>query len=535
MVGPIGFLIGVALLGGAGFSKRCEIIDRNNYNKYCTTILTDAALYKIKQTINRSNNYAGFEKGFNSDICLYWTKGELGYPVDCYKGEDLKQIEQMASGKHLAPYYAQALWLVEHRKTEEGKKLAQEVVEEEEVRRREEEENVYKPKYQKIKEDEIFKRKKYLYGTSPERFDNIFKEAQLPTLKIAKLADDLEAFEEMKEYLYQNELADPSREPQHPHEEHWGIKPSPIGVADGLDLRILDDEKIYGTFLRPDGTLQLKNKTLKASQEDIAKYWEGNKYLQYREKQKEKCKAFAEKYDLSQYGMDEYDIFAICLTYFGPKYSKLCRSRWWRDNREELFRDEFYDADKEWEEELPSCLRKKKLSKKDQEWLDSLQSERWDFQRNISNLRSGYISTAYDVSSQDYSLENINQFEEIAELRNSLENEFNELVESDEQFRHDFFKCVVYEMLYSTTEKELERIEWAKKHYRSYVDCAETNGEEPQRLYKVINSGMDLDGSKYADEMYQIGIEMNEWFESDPLYTSINPLKIKLKEKTNND
>ena len=358
MIGPISFLVGLGLLGGAGISKMLDSSRINAEKAYCSTHLHPYDERELKKAMGNSWYFNGFmrekisqelgDRYETNRLLRVWILRELGYRTPI---EDEEKMEKyFYSGDYVSPLYSAALYIWKN-----NFNLRRQLVEEIQNTMKERLDKPFTDTYEDTKKRTLFLRraqaigelntyKVYPYYNSREGFTNdkrtrggeIYRlicddgilphELRYKELPYEEAQNMYDVQDIVKSFIELNSLAryilkrdgidncDSRNRPQ------YKIEPDKEAFERLFNCHT-DEEETFGIHLKYD---EDKLKLIK-SEDELREFWSKNTYLQYQKEEKELCFEFAEKYDLSYFNLDKYDVAEFCCDGVGFRYTNIRR------------------------------------------------------------------------------------------------------------------------------------------------------------------------------------------------------------------
>lgn len=359
MIGPISFLVGLGLLGGAGISKMLDSSRINAEKAYCSTHLNSYEEEELKKAMGGISVFNGFRRfkiaqeigdpAEANELLRVWILRELGYKAPI-EGEE-KMEKYFYSGEYISPLYSAALY-IRNNKFDLTCELIKDINETMENR-------LNKPfgdTYEDTKKRTLLWRKAELLGeldvvnASPyynardggvsykrtkggEYLRTICKNGFLPhELKYEKpiydeISDILTVHDIILSFIRLNQLANYIQKKDIDkcfsyNKPQYDIKPDKEALKKLFNCHAnIHEESKFGLHFDYDE----KEIQLIKSEDELKEFWSKNKYLQYQKKEKEICFEFAEKYDLSYFDLDKYDVAEYCCDGVGIRYTNISR------------------------------------------------------------------------------------------------------------------------------------------------------------------------------------------------------------------
>lgn len=495
MFGPVSFVIGLGLLSAAGIDKMRENLGIAAYNElYRSNNHLDCCKEEvILNTVkDRSYMYCGFDskklqKKFpnenKADAFIHWTFREWGirgsgltFEHISYKSE---VIEALESGDYLSPYYAEALWLSQQDTSEMAAKVKEEVLNSPIIQR------AWGYAYEDRKQIELWFRKWTLLGVQEQRYKTRSeKEKPIEVGKYTNefsfhpgesrasitryMADTFNKMQELKE-----KYISPQNESFNSNAPHFGIDPSPGTLFDYMDNIHIDEWDTYGLYKLPNGESCIEDapNQLIVTEDQMREFWKNNKFIQHAKKEWEICQEFATKYDLSEVGLDAYDIMEYCSSFFGPKSTQL------------FFEGYFWTH--------------------------------WNWGKNSYKV---VMAEKMNIKREPYQYKTTN-IVNLEELRKRLKQERRNMLKSDEQFRMGYYQCIFYESL-RTREDEAEAIINIMEKWAIHEDMADDYSEWLDLKFKIDRT-----------ECEAAAKEILSWFDQDWERKKGKPIVLKEKQE----
>lgn len=402
MIGPISFIIGMGLLGAAGISKGFELSNRREYNSRVKDRLGDLSMKEIDRTIRfRFDTYGGFDvakiveelgEDRTKKLLRDWTLLELGFDYGFHDEEGLQKY--LWSGDYLSPLYGEALWLLEGDKSGKPEQVKNEIMSEAA--------NMGEyGTYENAKKQETLWRKGTIYGAFERMImpwdpfssydiysydkktqgEHLYDSLMLNKFgddtqseKLRNTADSIQALNILKSRFAQFEMIGIRESLNHPR---YNIKPSQESIRKLFDFHV-DEWETYGLGRYPDGRVIYENKHLVESISKMKNFWKDNKFLEHMKREREICFKFANKYDLSAFDLDEYDVMQFCLDGYGPRSTILC------DKGLKLTNTDIYIMVKENKQKIKD--KEKDLKKESRKWNLDTEKTRHRIQQELNEF-----------------------------------------------------------------------------------------------------------------------------------------------------
>lgn len=394
MGGPISFLIGLGLLGGAGLSKAFEprtvpIPAGSSGKAFGYDQVGHMIFEEIKRDVRlHLDGYGGFDterllKRFDRDhvigMLTEWTIRECGYS-EKYYSYDYEVVNYLDSGEYLHPMYGAAVEVLRQIENGASDRALQEI---EDVMMRRGYQD-FQFTYEDVKMKELLWTKAVVYRLIPEplvpadpaidKIDECLNFIDAKTMpesadatKLRHVIDGLLVPQRVKRRFirtYHFEDRPSKNRPNLDVREKYLSSGSQM-VNDLFSFH-MNEWDIYGTYIFDGKEMNYWVDTLKGAiipiseydiqnwntsekwsslryrtkemrngydhpilyklikpRKELQEFWKDNRYIQYKRQELEEALEFADKYDLSFFQLDGYDVAQFCSDHIGPQFTKI--------------------------------------------------------------------------------------------------------------------------------------------------------------------------------------------------------------------